>query len=158
MIEQKHFVRSYLFLLDHMIEDRPYKWPCRMKNIWKTLVELRKERKLRASRPSKQCLCPKQQPLMREEGFMGGVHPPLRTFISDFVLQDIPCQHRYFPSLHSCARKRNLCRWCPFEPLHFERKKESRKPHWLSHAVLSLLGGNADFTLLMFVGETSSFA
>ena len=28
MIEQTNFVRSHVFLLDHMIEDRPYKWPC----------------------------------------------------------------------------------------------------------------------------------
>ena len=28
MIEQTNFTRSYVFLLDHMIEDRPYKWPC----------------------------------------------------------------------------------------------------------------------------------
>ena len=27
MIEQTNFVRSYVFLLDHMIDDRPYKWP-----------------------------------------------------------------------------------------------------------------------------------
>ena len=30
MIEQTNFVRSYVFLLDHMIGDRPYKWPCSM--------------------------------------------------------------------------------------------------------------------------------
>ena len=28
MIEQTNFVRSYVFLLDHMIGDRPYKLPC----------------------------------------------------------------------------------------------------------------------------------
>ena len=27
MIEQTNFVRSYVFLLDHMIEDQAYKWP-----------------------------------------------------------------------------------------------------------------------------------
>ena len=27
MIEQANLVRSYVFLLDHMIGDRPYKWP-----------------------------------------------------------------------------------------------------------------------------------
>ena len=30
MIEQINFARSYVFLLDHMIGDRPYKWPCSM--------------------------------------------------------------------------------------------------------------------------------
>ena len=28
MIEQTNFIRSYVFLLDHMIGDRPYKLPC----------------------------------------------------------------------------------------------------------------------------------
>ena len=28
MIEQTNFVRSYVFFLDHMIGDRPYKGPC----------------------------------------------------------------------------------------------------------------------------------
>ena len=28
MIEQTNFVRSCVFLLDHMIGDRAYKWPC----------------------------------------------------------------------------------------------------------------------------------
>ena len=27
MIEETNFVRSYVFLLDHMIEDWPYEWP-----------------------------------------------------------------------------------------------------------------------------------
>ena len=40
MIEQTNFVRSYVFLLDHMIGDRPYKWPC---NTCKNIRSLKNE-------------------------------------------------------------------------------------------------------------------
>ena len=34
MIEQTNSVRSYVFLLDHMICDRPYKWPWILIHFW----------------------------------------------------------------------------------------------------------------------------
>ena len=33
MIEQTNFAWSYVFLLNHMIGDRPYKWPWEPKNF-----------------------------------------------------------------------------------------------------------------------------
>ena len=33
MIELAYFVRSFVILLDHMIEDRPYKWPCLLRGV-----------------------------------------------------------------------------------------------------------------------------
>ena len=36
MMEQTNFVQSYVFFLDHMISDRPYKWPWFVFEMWHT--------------------------------------------------------------------------------------------------------------------------